>query len=110
MFDFLNGAGERVVERFFLKLIDPFDREDLEDAVRRDVSLLDETAAANPGLLSKAEALARRFRGQRGLLTVENIIEWMKDRRPELYFYLASDPAAHAWIDRQIREFRDFLF
>ena len=110
MFDFINGASEAVLERFFLQLLNPFDREDLDEAVRNDVSLLDETVKGNPKSLAIAEGAAKRFRGQAHMLTTENVLGWLKEKRYELYFAFISDPRARAWIDRQISEFREYLF
>ena len=98
------------MERFFLQLLEPFDRDDLDGAVESDVSLLDETLKGNPRALVVAERLAGRFRGQANLLTVENVLKWVKEKRYELYFAFISNPKARAWIERQVREFRMYLF
>jgi len=110
MFDFINGASEAVLERFFLQLLDGFDREDMDEAVRNDVSLLDETAKHNPRALAVAERAAQRFGGQSHLLTTNNVLKWIKTKRYELYFGIVSDPKARKWLDRQISEFRAYLF
>ena len=110
MFDIIDEAGEAVFERLFLQLLDQFDREDLDDAVRRDVSLLDETVEGNPRALAVAEVAAKRFRGHAHLLTTDNVLSWLKKKRYELYFAFMSDPKARAWLMRQVDEFRLYLF
>lgn len=110
MFDMINNASEAVLERFFLQLLDGFDREDLDEAVKSDVSLLDETVRHKPKALAVAEGAARRFRGQAHMVTPENVLQWLKAKRYELYFAFISDPKARAWLDRNIREFRAYLF
>ena len=110
MFDLVNSASEAVLEKFFIQILDPFDREDLDEAVEADVSLLDETAKDNPGALTMAEGAAKRFRGQAHILTIENVLMWTKSKRYELYFAFVSDKKAYNWLDRQISEFRAYLF
>ena len=110
MFDFINDAGDAVFERFFLQLLDGFDREDLDDAIRNDVSLLDETAKYNPKALAVAEGAAKRFRSQIQLLTTMNVLGWLKEKRYELYFAFISDQKSRVWLERQISEFRTYLW
>ncbi|MHA1852557.1 MAG: hypothetical protein ACTSUF_03510 [Candidatus Heimdallarchaeaceae archaeon] len=110
MFDVLNKTAEKFIEKFFLNLIEPFDREDLEIAVKNNISLLDETAKYNPGALALGENLAKRFNGCSHLLTTENVLKWIKDKRYELYFCFVSDKKAYDWLDRQVKEFKTYLF
>jgi len=110
MFDIIDKTAEKFMERVFLGVIEPFDREDLEQAVKDDVNLLDETMKYNPKSLAMAENMARRFNGQARLLTTENVLEWIKDKRYELYFFFVSDLKAKVWLDRQVSEFRTYLF
>jgi two-component SAPR family response regulator len=110
MFDIIDKAAEKFIEKFFLGLIDPFDREELEQAIKDDVNLLDETMKFNPGALALAENMAKRFNGQARLLTTENVLKWIKEKRYELYFAFVSDKKTYRWLDRQIKEFKEFLF
>jgi len=110
MFGFIDKAAERVVEKFFLDALKPFDVEDLKEAVKNNVSLLDEAAKYNSGSLSFAENMAKQFGGQSQLLTTDNVLEWIKEKRHELYFTFISDRKARNWLDRNIKEFKEFLF
>lgn len=110
MFDIINNVSEAFLERLFLRIMEPFDREDLDEAIRSDVSLLDEAVKGSPKDLAMAENAAQRFRGQAHLLTTENVLGWMKDKRYELYFGIISDPKARAWLNRNVHEFREYLF
>ena len=110
MFDFIDKTAEKFIERFFLGLIEPFDREDLEEAVKNNTSLLDETVKYNPGALALAENMAKRFNGCSQHLTTSNVLEWIKNKRYELYFGIISNPKAKSWLDSQIREFKTYLF
>ena len=110
MFDIIDSASEAILERFFLQVMKPFDREDMDDAIKNNVSLLDETVKGNPKALAIAEGAAKRFRGQAHMLTTENVLGWLKDKRYELYFGIVSDPKAKRWMNRQISEFKAYLF
>lgn len=110
MFDAINKVAEKFMERFFLNLLKPFDREDLDEAVKSNINLMDETMKYNPGALALGENMAKRFNGQSRLLTTDNVLKWIKDKRYELYFAFISDQKAKIWLDTQVNEFKDFLF
>jgi len=110
IFGIVDDMSEKAMEKMFLQLIDGLNREDLDMAVKENLSLLDQTALCNPRALSMAERLAKRFSGQEHLLTTENVLKWIKEKRYELYFGIISNPKARKWFESQIREFREFLF
>ena len=110
MFDFLNNASEKILEKTFLKLLEGFSSNDLETAAKNDMSLLLLTKQNNPKLLRTAVGIASRFRGQKHLLNMKNVMEWLKDNREGLWISTVSDNGNKAWLGKQIDEFRDFLW
>ena len=110
MFDFINGIGEKAIEDMFMKILKDFSENDLQAAVKGDVSLLLLTEQNNPKLLRMASGLARKFRGQKQHFTFQNLMQWLEGRRPDLYSSVIIDVKKKAWIENQIDSFRQFLF
>lgn len=106
MFDF----GEKVIEHFFLDLIKDFAGSDLADAVYNDLSLLDVTNDNNPRILTLGIKMARKFNGQSYLLTTENVIKWLEDKRPDFYIAVKVSKRHYDWLDRNVKEIKTFLF
>ena len=105
-----DRATEKFMEKFFLGLINPFSVEDLERAVKANDNLLDGVMACNPSALAWAERAAKQFNGQSKFLTTENVLQWIAGKRPELYFAFISDFKKRQWLDRQVKEFKQYLF
>ena len=110
MFDFLNNASEKVLEKTFLKLLADFSSNDIETAAKDDMSLLLLTEQHNPKLLRTAAGISRGFRGQKHSLNMENVMEWLKDNREDLWISIISDNSKKAWLERQIDGFKAFLW
>ena len=106
----IDRATEKFMEKFFLSMISPFSVEDLENAVKADDSLLDAAMAGNPSGLSWAERAAKQFNGQSKFLTTENVLQWIADKRSDLYFSIITDFRKRRWLDRQVKEFKEYLF
>jgi len=106
----IDRATEKFMEKFFLSLINPFSVEDLENAVKADDSLLDGAMAFNPSALAWAERAAKQFNGQSKHLTTENVLQWIMDKRSDLYFSIITDFRKRRWLDRQVKEFKEYLF
>ena len=106
----IDRATEKFMEKFFLSMISPFSVEDLENAVKTDESLLDGALAFNPGALAFAEKMAKQFNGQSTLLNTDNVMKWVQEKRSDLYFAFVSDFRKKRWLDRQVKEFKEYLF
>ena len=110
MFDFIDKTAEKVIETTFLGLIDGFTVNDMRDAVRRKISLLDETARWQSGKLLMAENMAKRFNGQSHHLTYENVVKWLSKKRSDLHSHIIFNYESQRWLKQQIEEFRAYLF
>ena len=110
MFDFINDAGEVAVEKLFLQVIGGFTIADLRWATDSGASLLLLTQENNPKLLRMASGLARGFNCQGYHLNTTNVLKWLKDKRPEVYVSVNVNPRMRKWLDRNVEEFRRFLF
>lgn len=110
MFDFLNGMGEAAVEKMFLNLIKDFSVEDLKEAVKTNLSLLEQTATFNPRMLAMAERLAKRFQSQKDTLTPDNVMGWLKEKRNDFYLAVLFNNNNKRWLDTQISGFRAYLW
>jgi hypothetical protein len=109
-FDILDKAGEKTVERIFLSLLEEFKAEDIDTAVKEDISLLDNTANFRPKTLALAERLAKQFNGQQKHLTFDNVMLWLSEKREDFYFRIRFNMEAQKWLERQIKEIKEFLW
>lgn len=110
MFGIADKIGEAAVERTFLGLLEDFSAEDLDAAAGAGVSLLGETARQRPRTLAMARRIARRFRGQERHLTFDNVMEWLRDKRPDFYTRIRFRGEIREWLARNVAEIREFLF
>jgi hypothetical protein len=107
---FIDNIAEKFIQNFFLNTIKPFGVLELKTAVSDNISLLDEAIKHNPGSISLAAKIAKQFSGQSNLLTTENVLKWISDKRNDLYFAFICNRNSYLWLDRNVREFREFLF
>ncbi len=114
MSGFFGGIGDKVgehfIETFFISMIEGFTIKDLELAVRENISLLDQTQLCNPRSLAFAGKIAKKFSGCSVHLTLENVMDWTREKRNDLYWHFLKDPVAKAWLNRNVLEFKSFLF
>ena len=106
MFNF----GEKFIERFFLDLIKDFAGSDIANAVYDDISLLDITKDNNPRLLGLGAKMASKFNGYSYLLTTDNVIGWLEEKRPDFYIAIKLSKKHYEWLDRNVKEIKTFLF
>lgn len=106
----IEEIGEKVVEKIFLDLISEFSVDDLEYAVKHGIYLLDLAQENNSKLLSVGSNLARMFRGQSNLLTTENVLMWLCEKRKDMFGAIAVDRNKYIWLDRNVNEIKTFLF
>lgn len=110
MFDWVDTASERAIEKLFLKLLESFDNDDLQKATDENLSLLLLTQEHRPKLLRTASAIAGRFRVQGYLLTYQNVLSWLKEHHRSLWFSIQLDKKKQKWLENQVNIFHKFLF
>jgi len=101
---------EGVIEEIFLNLILQFSLEDLKQAVKNNVNLLNEAKLHEPNLLLFAKNVATFFGNYKDELNLNNILSWLKLRRRDFWEYLTKDEKAKMWLEIQISNFKSFLF
>jgi len=102
--------GGRVVESLFLGLIEDFGPEDVDEAVEENINLLELTSKERPRVLATSERLARQFKSYSKYLTFDNVMLWLKKRRPKLYNHIEQNPEARSWLKGQVKAIRHFFF
>ena len=110
MFDLVNTASEKIIEKLFLDIINDFTSSDLSWAVNENASLLLLTEKNSPKLLKTASRLARGFRGQGHHLNSTNMMIWLEEKRKDLWLPIKISPRKRVWMQKQIEDFRRFLF
>lgn len=101
---------ENLVKNVFIGMLKPFSAVDLNKAVMGNISLLDNMIKYSPSQLSLAEKLSHHFVNQKNLLTTENVMIWMMDKRPDLYIVFKNDIKSFRWLDWNTKELSIFLF
>ena len=110
MFDWVNTASEKVIEKLFLDIIKDFTPQDLTWATNDNASLLLLTEKNSPKLLRTASGLAKGFQGQGHLLNSTNLMTWLEEKRKDLWLPVSISPRKRTWMQKQIEDFRRFLF
>ena len=110
MFDFMNKVSEAAIEKMFLQLLKDFTSQDLTWATNEDVSLLLLTEKNSPKLLKTASGMARGFKSQGHLLNSTNMMLWLEEKRKDLWLPVSISPRKRVWMQKQIEDFRQFLF
>jgi len=106
----LERTIQKFIERLFLKTIEPFDKEDLEEAVEENISLLEQASEHRPGLLQTGRELARAFQGCGKYLTPQNVLIYLEEKRPDFYQKIEDNPKIMRWFRRQVSDFKRFFF
>lgn len=93
-----------------LSFLKGFSPEQLSLAIKENVSLkeLMETYASFLAMISKAMAKANS--SQVNYFTPENVLEWLKFERPDLYRIIQSDLTSRQWFNQQVNELKVFWF
>jgi len=110
MFNFMEKVSEATIEKLFLDIIKDFSTANLTWATENDASLLLMTQQNSPKLLRTASGLAKGFKGCGHYLNSTNMLLWLKEKRPEIHTAIILNPKKKAWMQKQIEDFRRFLF
>lgn len=110
MFDWVDSASEKTIEKLFIKLLEDFDTDDLEYATKNNVSLILLTQKHKPKLLNIASSLASNFKNQGHLLTIDNVMKWLEMKRRDFWFKIILDEKKRDWLAKQVYDYRVFLF
>lgn len=99
-------------EWFILKIMEQWTPRDVERAISNDISLVQPIAnlLTNNGPLSAlAKTILKKYWDQRSMLTPENVLFWLENRRKDLYRKIVSNPEGVEWVKKNVNGLRDML-
>jgi len=97
------------LDKIVLSLLKNYSTKDLKYAVNRNISLK-QLMYFVPGLLELSKITATLYQPQASYFNENNILDWLKIKRPDLYKILIKDSKAKAWFQKQVRELRGLFF
>jgi hypothetical protein len=100
-----------IVETIFLNLIQKYRVEDLRKAINEDVDLAALTCQYAGQLVKVGRVYAKLFgSSEKDDLTAENLIFYMRTKRPDLYNELTLNPKGRPWLKKNIEGFKKVLW
>ena len=99
------------VESLILGILKEFTGEDLKYAINRKVNLANLIIQfVPPAQIQFFRILVVPFSGQKDELTVENIIKWLSDGKPEFARILNNNQEATSWLNYNIKTVKRLLW
>lgn len=99
-----------VVEQIFLDLIKDYTPKDLEKAINENVNLSTLVKQYIPYMVKTARVFAPLFSSQKGNLNVENMLYYMKGKRPELVKVIILNKKGIKWMETNIKDIKALLW
>lgn len=99
-------------EWIILKIMEQWTPEDVNSAIERNVSLVQPIVGLleNNGILSTiAKHLMTKHYDKLNMLTAENVLFWIENRREDIYRALTSNPKGVKWIRENVDGIREAL-
>lgn len=99
-----------VVEQIFLDMIKDYTPKDLEKAIKENVNLSALVKQYMPYMVNTARVFAPLFSSQKGNLNVENMLYYMKCKRPELVRVIILNKKGIKWMETNIKDIKALLW
>ncbi len=92
-------------EWVILKIMEQWTIEDVDRAIANDVSLVQPIVnlLENNGVLSTiARSVLKKYWNKRSLLTAENVLYWLENRRLDLYRAITGSSKGEEWLRKNV--------
>jgi len=104
----MQKAGERMIQQLAVRLLGNYEHR-LDEAVEGDYRLLERTNKYRPGLMNKAINLCVKNKSFIDEVDTQDVFDLMKEKKPELYDSIISDPEREQWARREMKSILTFL-
>jgi len=98
----------QILKRFGVSLLSAYENR-LDEAVQNDYNLLERTLKHRPDIMDKADQYKTKFQPALRELTVQDVWDFMEDKKPGLYKSMNRDPETRQWADRELKVILRYL-
>ena len=98
-----------ILERLILSQVSKYKEKELKFAIKNNVSLANLVLSYRPEIVKLAMSLSSIYKPENGILSMDNVMKYMQEKRPDLSKVILESRANYRWLETQFFEIKRLL-